>query len=570
MLKRFAVIFMALVIASFSLTACESGSSENGGSQDTSQSSSQTVSADETAASSETALDETAFAEGDLRDVTSEEPNATIELSGTTGTISDTTRGTSGSDVTITSKGIYKVTGTSENVSIIVNDEKKSGNIYIVLDNVSMTNSEKPCIIVENSEKVIIVTTGKQVSSLTYTCENNADGYDGAIYSEDDLTFSGSGMLTVDSSLHGVVCKDDLKIVDSVLVVSASSIGIKAGDSVRIGGGSLEVNALHDGIRVENKDGTSFFYMEDGSFVITAGYDGIDVGTSDADFTGSIKLLGGSGEIYAGGGAENAKGETSQKGIKCDGDIIAAGIDMTVSSPDDAVHGNGSVTVGGGALRLLSSDDAITAKGTLTITDGTIDVQKSYEALEGSNVNISGGEITLVSSDDGINAGGGSDTSASDDDTFSSSSGDITISGGSLYIDSSGDGIDSNGSIYITGGEVIIEGASDSGNGALDKGDGSDCVASISGGTVLALGYSNMAENFDSGSQCSALVELTGSEGTEISVDDGSGFTFTATKSFETIVYSSPSMKQGEKYTITAGESSAKADFSSGLYSPAK
>ena len=360
-----------------------------------------------------------------------------------------------GEDVLITEEGVYVLQGTASGVTVYVEtDQADDAKVQIVLDGVSITNEDFPCIYVKEADKVFVTTTATE-NNLSVTGTFVADGdtnTDGVIFCRSDLVLSGLGTLNISSTNNGVVCKDDLKIVDSVLVVSASSIGIKAGDSVRIGGGSLEVNALHDGIRVENKDGTSFFYMEDGSFVITAGYDGIDVGTSDADFTGSIKLLGGSGEIYAGGGAENAKGETSQKGIKCDGDIIAAGIDMTVSSPDDAVHGNGSVTVGGGALRLLSSDDAITAKGTLTITDGTIDVQKSYEALEGSDVNISGGEITLVSSDDGINAGGGSDTSASDDDTFSSSSGDITISGGSLYIDSSGDGIDSNGDVNLIGG----------------------------------------------------------------------------------------------------------------------
>ena len=83
---------------------------------------------------------------------------------------------------------------------------------------------------------------------------------------------------------------------------------------------------------------------------------------------------------------------------------------------------------------------------------------------------------------------------------------------------------------------------------------------------MLAIGTSDMAVNFDSGTQCSALVSLSGSEGTVISADDGSDFSFTATKSFTSVVYSSSSMSQGSTYTIKADSESAGIDFSSSLY----
>lgn len=83
---------------------------------------------------------------------------------------------------------------------------------------------------------------------------------------------------------------------------------------------------------------------------------------------------------------------------------------------------------------------------------------------------------------------------------------------------------------------------------------------------MLAIGSSGMAVNFDSGTQCSALVNLSGTSGTEISVDDGSGFTYTATKDFQCVVYSSPSLSQGDSYTIKAGENTATMDFTSSLY----
>ena len=73
--------------------------------------------------------DDTAFSDGDTDAVEYDGADATITLSGTTGTISDTTRGSSGSTVEITSKGTYLVTGSASNVQIVVNDTTKSGNV---------------------------------------------------------------------------------------------------------------------------------------------------------------------------------------------------------------------------------------------------------------------------------------------------------------------------------------------------------------------------------------------------------------------------------------------------------
>ena len=513
------------------------------------------------------------FADGDYKDVTAEAANATITLSGSTGTISDSTRGSSGETVTITAKGIYRVTGSAENVSIIISDTQESGNIYLVLDGVTMTNASSPCIIVEAADKVIVQCVGE--NSLTYTAAS-AD-YDGAIYAKDDLTVNGSGSLSITSALHGIVCKDDLKLTGAALSISAGSIGLKANDSVRIGGGTISMGAGHDGIQVKSDDGTGYFYMEDGALTVTAGYDGVDVGADESDgadaaeYSGYVLICGGTVSVTAGGGSSQSKNAgTSQKGIKCDGDIrLTDAATVTISSADDALHSATNIDIENGTVELSSSDDGIHADNRLTISGGKVTVSQSYEGLEAYEVTISGGTISVVASDDGINAAGGSDTASTDTRPAmwgGSSSGILTISGGELYVNARGDGLDSNGSIYVTGGTVIVEGPTDGGNGALDKGEGGDCVASITGGTVLAIGSTGMAINFDSGTQCSALVNLSGSAGTTITVDDGSGFTFTASKSFACIVYSSPSLTQGNTYTATADGSSATLDFSSGLY----
>lgn len=571
MLKKCAVIFMAFILSAVTLTACNDTSGQNSTVSDTTSAVSQTVSdtsQNSTADSSTTDTENSMFADGDYKDMTSEEANATITLSGNEGTISDTTRGTSGSEVTITSKGTYRVTGTSENVTITIHDNNQSGNIYLILDNVSMNNTSSACINVEACDKLIIQCVGD--NSLTYNSSDSSAKIDGAIYAKDDITINGDGSLNITSNLHGIVCKEDLKITGSVLTVNADSIGIQARDSFKIGGGTTTVTSGHDGIQLSNDDNTSYFYMSDGTLTVNAGYDGISVkaGNDNTDFTGNITLTGGTADITAGGGSDNAKNSsTSQKGIKCDGDINISNIKLTVSSADDAIHGNANITIDSGDISLSTSDDGITATGTVTINNGTVNVTKSYEGIEAENVIINDGNVSVVSSDDGINTAGGSDTSAKDDTPWGADTdASLTINGGYVYVNASGDGLDSNGSIYITGGTTIVEGPTTGGNGALDKGDSNNCVASITGGTVLALGTADMAVNFDTGTQCSALVNLSGTSGTEISVDDGSGFTFTTTKDFACAVYSSPNMTQGNSYTLTAGSNTASMDFSSSLY----
>ncbi len=537
MLKRFTAVILSLAMTAF-LASCAGGNQSGNGTTDLSGS------AETTAAAAGT--QEEYFADGDYKDVTGETPNAEITLSGGEGTISDTTRGSSGATVTITSKGIYRVTGESENVTILVNDETESGNIYLVLDGVTMTNDASPCILVEKADKVILQTVGE--TALTCTVADDSAAEDGAVYAKDDLTINGSGALTVNSSLHGVVCKDDLRLTGGKISITAENIGLKSGGSVRVGGGEITVSAGHDGVQATNNDGTGYFHIADGVLTVDAGYDGICADTGFSSQDGEIS-------ITAGGGSDNAKdSDISQKGIKCM-ELAVSGGAITVSSADDAIHCE-NAAVSGGSLTLSSSDDGIHANSALAISGGDVSVTKSYEGIEAQTIAVAGGNISVYAGDDGVNAAGGSDSASTEDTPWSaesSASGSFTVSGGTIYVNANGDGLDSNGSLIISGGTVIVEGPTDNGNGALDKGDGSGCVAQITGGTVLALGSAGMAVNFDSGSQCSALVAISVSAGDTVSVDDGSGFTFTATKSFSCAVYSSPSLRQGESYTLTAG-----------------
>lgn len=501
------------------------------------------------------------FSDGDFREAYLETPDAVITLSGNTGTLSDSTRGSSGSVVKITSKGVYLVQGSSEGVQIVVDEGQKTGNIYLVFENVSMTN-EGPCVYVADADKVIFQSVG--TSAL-----NNTKSSDGAIYSKDDISFSGNGTFEIISAKHGIEGNDDIVITGGTISITADNAGIRANDSIRIGGGIINVSSGKDGLKVDSDEGTGYFVMTDGTVTVDAGYDAVDIGTSEpVEFTGFISLEGGELHLTAGGGQAYPSSETSQKGLKCDGNIYFRGADIDISSSDDAFHSARSILIESGNMTLACSDDGISSDAVTEIAGGRLSITKSYEGIDAESVIISGGEIFVISSDDGINTSVemGAESQGISLSGTQYSVGDIRITDGSLHIDAMGDGLDSNCSIYIEGGTVIVEGPSNNGNCVFDFGDGDEHVLSITGGYVLGTGSGGKIRNFNAGTQPAALMYFPSAGGDTLSVNDGTGWSVGIERSFVCVIYSSPGLKEGETYTVTYGDKTQEFSFADGLY----
>ncbi len=250
----------------------------------------------------------------------------------------------------------------------------------------------------------------------------------------------------------------------------------------------------------------------------------------------------------------------SNKGVEANDSIRITEAELNISADNDTIHSDGSVAVKSGTLNLESGDDGIHADYKTFILGGEINITKSYELIEGTKIYISGGTINGIASDDGINASSAKDSEDTQDGRMGKMGIDevdedalISISGGIININVEGDGIDSNGSIEISGGEVYVQGPTNNGNGALDY----NGTAKITGGTLVALGASGMAQNMSEASQGSILITFTASYTGKTSVTDSSGneiLSFNSNKSFNSVVVSSPELKEGETYTITVGE----------------
>ena len=446
-------------------------------------------------------------------------------------------------------------------------------------------------------------------------------GYKHGIVSKDDLVITG-GVYNITAVGGGLYGKDCVKILDGTFNLNVERDGIQSDNEedadrgfVYIAGGTYDITAGHDGIQAE-----TLLKVAEGTINITTGTgsvgntkteemsggfgggmqpgglgDGGRPGSDDSNgdmqppelpsevtesaASGSGAAVNGSSDTDStSNGSTNVTDSSSSesiKGLKSGSLLEITGGTIVINSEDDSVHSNGSITITAGNLTFSSDDDAVHADENLQIDGGSIQILQSYEGLEGKSVVINDGTISLVSADDGINVNGGADSSGFggfgrgfETDSFGGSETDIyiAINGGEITIDASGDGLDSNGNLYITGGVTYISGPSDSGNGALDYGEG--CTGEISGGVLLAVGASGMAENMSSSStQCTFMQNLdeTASGGDTVTITDASGnvlASYTPVRSYQNIIFSCPELQVGETYTVTAGSQSVAVEQS--------
>ncbi len=578
------IVAAALIVSCF--TSCDNNASSD--SQASQVTSSTTSSSDSTSSGTDTSSDtsdstsdsgsdsdkqltaDDMFSDRDLSGDYSECTD--ITLSKSTASCSDSSVTVADSSVIITKAGTYKLSGTFTG-QIIVN-AGDSDKVQLVLDNVSITKEGSAALYVANADKVFVATVSGTENTLASTGEfatnDDEKNIDGAIFSKSDITFNGSGTLSVKcESKHGIVTKDDLKITGGTYNITSASQGLSGKDSVRIAGGNITVTSGTDGIHSENTDNTEkgYVYISGGTLNITSGKDCIDAsGTVDIkDGTFALKAGGGSSEKTTGDSTE------SYKGIKADGVLTISGGTFDIDTLDDAIHSNADVTVSGGTLDISTGDDGIHSDNNTVVSGGEINIEKCYEGLEGQTVTVSGGKVTLTSSDDGINAAGGDNQGVGGGfgpDSFSADSeAKITITGGEIHVNASGDGLDSNGDIEISGGTVYVYGPTSNGNGSLDY----ENNAVITGGTVIMAGSSGMAMNFGSESTQGSILASTGnaSAGTTVKLTDSSGNViaeFTPTVSFQTVVISTPDITSDGTYTLTVGDSKQEITMSGYIY----
>lgn len=520
--------------------------------------------------------------------------DGSITLSPDGSTSTDASVRIDGQTVTIIQAGTYQIAGTLDDGALIV-ESAENAKITLVLGGVSIKNSTGAVIQIATADDVTIelsegttnvLQSGEEVDIATATESKEASG----------------GTVTVTSGKDGIT-SDETENEEKGFVT--------------IENGEIIITSVGDGVSAET------------TLTVTGGVISIISGGGSANAQQKTDNMRDWWDFDNSASDDNS---ASCKGLKAGKAMVISGGSITIDAQDDALHTDGDMTISGGECILSTGDDGAHAALSLTVLDGKITVLTSYEGLEANQITLAGGDLDITATDDGINANGGSDgfsggfgggfgggrggmggsfggrrndtnnqsgdkippdnsnmqtppdgnapsgnppTMPGQDVADSTTTDDTTdkqpvllITGGKITVNADGDGLDSNSNLRVEGGDITINGPSNGGNGALDIGTENGGAGVIAGGTLIALGTSSMAENFDSTStQCAFLVTMNSfGAGETITITDSQGnvlYTGVTVKSANSVVFSSADLVVGETYTVTIGSNSATVTQSS-------
>ena len=391
-----------------------------------------------------------------------------------------------GSRVTITGEGTYVLSGTLEDGQIIV-DAKKEETVRLVLDGVSVTCGTSSPFYSKGGNVIVILAEGTEntfADAEDYQYENEGDDEpDAAVFSKDDLTFNGTGILNVTGNYnHAVHCKDDLKFVTGTYVVSAADDGIVGKDSISVKNGNFTIESGDDGMKASNakESDKGYILIEKGSFEIASGGDGIQAETL-------LRINDGNIDITADGGSGNARktSETSEipgdrgrgmppENMPEEGDMREQmtppeGDMREQMTPPEGEPGEGMAPPEGESGEQMTPSE----EGTIPADGGESDSGSSKALKSYVDMIIAGGEYSLDSCDDAIHSDQNITIEAG---TFSVSTGDdgvhagqkLTVNGGVLDISQSYEGIEGF-EITVNGGDIRIIASDDGINAAASK-----------------------------------------------------------------------------------------------------
>lgn len=437
---------MGALAAAVLLTGCGRGVSTEGltdAANDSSVTAAQesvTGAAEQTAAESVSRSASDMFTDRDY-EVGYDETTATVvTLNGTTATASGDGVTVDGNTVTLTQEGTYVLTGTLTGSVVI--DMDSAAKPHIILRNASVTSADGAALRVEQADKVFVTLAEGTDNTLSNggSFSGEEEGVDGAVFSRDDITFNGTGSLTVASPAgHGIVGKDDVVFTGGAYQISAASHGVDANDSVRAANASFTILSGKDGVHCENSDDTTkgFVYLDSGSLVIEAEGDGI---SASADVTVETASL----SVTAGGGSANAEKKTSDGwGAFKGGDMgghMGGGMGGGQGRPDMGGEMPGQPGAEGTVGLAYEADQTVSAEQLAATSDTSDSDSTSIKGIKADgDITVNGGDVTVDAADDAIHAGGS-----------------VTVNGGTLTLATGDDGVHADGDLTVTDGNLTV------------------------------------------------------------------------------------------------------------------
>lgn len=509
---KYKKVVVLLAVATLGIAGCGKGNNDTAGTKSKSTET-VTLSSSGHATVSTVNLTEGKYSEEKLDASWDEKSAVKITLNGDSVTADDKNVEVDGRKVTITGAGTYVLSGTLSDGQIVVDSDDKD-SVRLVLNGAEITCSNSSAIWVKAGDTIITLADGTE-NTLTdgaeYTTDSEDDEPKAAVYAKDDLTFNGSGSLTVNGNYkNGIQCKDALKFVSGTYTITATNNGLVGKDSVSVKDGIYTITSGGDGIKSTNTDETDQGYViiDGGTFTITAEGDGIQAETllrvNEGDFT-----------ITTGGGSENAVQKNGMGG----GGPMDGGGQMPGDGdgrPDDGqAPGNQETDSSDGQSAnadAAASDNNSSAGSTDTNTppekkdppqgnggqpgeppQNNTDNSNSYsngsaDGSDTSDSDTSGNQMQPGGTPPDMNQ-----QNSEEEDTISTkglkSYVELVTAGGTFNIDSCDDALHSDSSVKVTDGTYTIN--------TGDDGIHADKTLNISGGTIDIQQCYEGIEGFD-------------------------------------------------------------------------
>lgn len=168
----------------------------------------------------------------------------------------------------ITSAGEYVLNGSLDDGNLVINvfnDE----NVHLILNDVNINADGKPAIVVEKANKVVITAVEGTENTISDSFHYESD-QKACIISDTDLTFNGSGKLSV-YGYHGdaIRSKDLVKVIAANVNIRSEGDGIRGNDGVILFESVTEIESEGTGIYSDSEKDMVMIYG--GSCKVIAG-----------------------------------------------------------------------------------------------------------------------------------------------------------------------------------------------------------------------------------------------------------------------------------------------------------
>jgi trimeric autotransporter adhesin len=431
-------------------------------------------------------------------------------------------------NATVTDNKInYLLKGNSTNGSFKI---YSSYRLDLILNGVSLTNSDGPAINIQTKKRCEITLDAGTTNTLTdgTSYASSSEDQKGTFFSEGQLIFKGTGTLTVNGNAkNGIVADDFIEVNGGTLnlnVTPNAAKGLKCSGKLSLNGGVLTVNTIGaatlsaTGLGYEPSyctaikcdstisiKGSAITILctgvggkgisSDQDIEMTAGTVNVTTSGNGATYTNSlgktdayaascmeadrqIRILGGSVTVISTG--------TASKGISADGNLTFG--DAT-SGPVVNSTANGTRLLISGTSGTISAvysvSKAIKSDGLLTINNGTFTVSTNQQDADNvdcdSTLEINGGTLELTLSGNqskglkasrNVNLNGGKIT-------LNTSGGVVKEVSGSGYDPSFCTAIKAASDVNLNGSAVIIKST-----GVASKGISADGIIAMNNGSV--------------------------------------------------------------------------------------